>query len=63
MISRRLPTDDEWKKLTHRPDLIRSISAARPLSAKIADGAARGLDNQQRYHDKQQRNHAALANG
>ena len=40
-----LPTDDQWKVDTYRPDLIRSLSAARPISARIADNAARGLDS------------------
>jgi len=44
MISSNLPTSDEWKKRSQSPDLIRSISAARPLSAALADIAARGLD-------------------
>jgi len=61
MISRKLPTDDAWKKLIHQPDLIRSISAARALSGRIADCAARGFDNQQRRQEEKQR--AALANG
>jgi hypothetical protein len=45
MISSDLPTDDQWKVDTYKPELIRSLSAARPISARIADNAARGLDS------------------
>ena len=44
MISNSLSADPEWTGLTTTPDLVRSISAARPLSARLADIGARRLD-------------------
>jgi hypothetical protein len=44
MISSKLPIDPEWTRRTTTPDMVRSASAARPLSARLADQGARELD-------------------
>ena len=44
MISNSRSLAPEWTKATTTPDLVRSISAARPLSARIANTGARQLD-------------------
>ncbi|MBL6612423.1 MAG: hypothetical protein ISS15_21215 [Alphaproteobacteria bacterium] len=44
MVSSNLPTDPRWMRFAAMPDLARSVSAARPLSARIADNGARQLE-------------------
>ncbi len=49
MISNSQSIDPAWTRITSTPDLVRSISAARPLSARIADIGARQLEPQSQH--------------
>ncbi len=44
MIMSDIPSDEKWRRITNKPELLRTISAARPLSAKLANEGALELD-------------------
>lgn len=44
MITGEIPSNEQWRRINNKPDLVRTISAARPLSAKLANEGALRLD-------------------
>jgi hypothetical protein len=65
MLTSNLPTGDEWIRKTNSPGAMRSMSAARRVSALVANQGARELDNKTRYSlsNITKRSPVALANG
>lgn len=46
MISAEVPSTEEWRMAENKPEVLRSVSAARPVSAVLANEGAKILDRE-----------------